>query len=304
MFLDTLPECSFEGVEFPVESFVVEGGNDAVDHVAYLRRGADIEPTGLRAYSGSFEVPLVDTQELVRRYGNLSEAKRFELISLFETTPIGSLIHPTKGQFRALIADWKESARGDERNGTRFTVLWREHNAEAGQLVSDTSGAPIDAPSTVAARAAAVDAAAVSLAEARGAGLSGFVLVVPTITEGLTLLDGAPLGFAATASLLAKMTQTVVGNLLLPALAPLDAHALNVALLGLRASLLELRSRFVPSTSTIRYFVPKVTMSVSDIAFAVYGDASLTAALYAANAFPDPLFVEAGTRITVIPASS
>jgi prophage DNA circulation protein len=301
-FLDTTPECSYEGVEFPVESFTVDGGNDAVDHTAYLVPGADIEPTGRRAYSGSFEVPLVDTADLVRRYGNLSEVKRFELVNLFETTPIGSLVHPTKGQFRVLIADWKETGRGDERNGLRLSITWREHNSEAGQLVTDANATPVDAPATVSARALAADAAAVSLATLRGAAVAGFVPVAATIAARLATLDGAPLGYAATTRTLSAMVDPVVANLMLASLAPLDAHALVTSLLDLRASLYQLASRYVPSTSTLRYFVPKVTMSVADIAFAVYGDASMTQALFAANAFPDPLFVEPGTRVTVIAA--
>ena len=304
LYLETLPECSYEGVAFPVESFTVDGGNDAADHAAYLRRGADIEPTGLRAYSGTFDVPLVDTAPLVARYGNLSTALRFDLFNAFETTPIGTLIHPTMGRFRALIADWKESAKPDERNGTRLSVTWREHNGEAALLLSDTGGVPQDAPSTVTARAAAADAAASSLATSRGAAVAGYAPLSATIAAGLTTLDGAPLGYAATIAAIAAMAAPVAANLALRSLAPVDAHAVTVALLALRTSLMLLRSRYVPSQATVRtYTVPSV-MSVSDVALAVYGDASRTAPLYAANAFPDPLFVAAGTRVTVIPAST
>ena len=38
---DQLPECSYRGIVFPLESSDMEGGNDFVEHTAYRRRGAD-----------------------------------------------------------------------------------------------------------------------------------------------------------------------------------------------------------------------------------------------------------------------
>ena len=59
------------GRTFPVQNAPAQGGNDVAEHVAYLRRGADVEPTGLKAYRGTFTIPLINTPRLEAIYGQL-----------------------------------------------------------------------------------------------------------------------------------------------------------------------------------------------------------------------------------------
>lgn len=47
--LANLAEAAYEGRTFPVQNAPTQGGNDVAEHTAYLRRGADVEPTGLKA---------------------------------------------------------------------------------------------------------------------------------------------------------------------------------------------------------------------------------------------------------------
>ena len=46
---DVIPEASYRGILFPVESADVDGGTDFVEHTAYRRRGADMERDNVKA---------------------------------------------------------------------------------------------------------------------------------------------------------------------------------------------------------------------------------------------------------------
>ena len=144
--LSNLPECSFEGTIFPVERCDWQGGNDLVEHTVYRRPGADIEPTGWKAYRGSLVIPLVNADRLVARYGELFPGLRYDLLELFRNTPIGALVHPTLGRLTVGIGEISETAAPDDRGGVRLTVNWVEHNASVFLLLSDSAtGEPTDA---------------------------------------------------------------------------------------------------------------------------------------------------------------
>ena len=131
--LRELQEASYEGLAFPVESAETQGGHDFAQHVAYRRRGADMEWTGLRAYSGTLTVPIFETPALVARYGSALDL-RFDLQQKFEGTPIGVLAHPTFGTFRAAITDWSEPLDANTRHHgnwvpARYVRAWLEELA-------------------------------------------------------------------------------------------------------------------------------------------------------------------------------
>jgi prophage DNA circulation protein len=64
----------------------------------------------------------------------------------------------------------------------------------------------------------------------------------------------------------------------------------------------DLRSRYAPTMVQARFFTVPETMALWQVARLVYGDASLTTLLRAANAISDPLAVAAGTVLTILPA--
>lgn len=291
---DQLAEASYRGIIFPLESADTDGGTDFAEHVAYRRRGADMEPAGLKAYSGTLVIPLVNAAPLVQRYGTLWPDKRFDLVQAFEDHPIGTLVHPTWGTLEVAILSWSTKDSPDLRNGQRMTVSWKEHNATLSQLVALDGALTTDPSTTVTAKATAADAL--------GAPFAGYRPVAPTIIAQCTLLEsGVVLPYSSVSSAFAVMFSAVAVALSTSSLASVAGHATVIALLNLRAGLVSYQARFAPGLINVRYLVVPSDMSVADIALLAYGDLSRTSSLYAANTFPDPLLVPAGTVVTVLP---
>jgi len=293
--LSTLAEATYGEITFPVSAVSMEGGHDFAKHVAYLRRGADIEPCGLKAYAGSFTIPCVNTPALVARYGELFRSLREGIVSLFEDVPIGTLTLPGYRTFTAGVEAWASDLSPEVRNGTDLKVTFTEHNATAALLAVGGS-TPTNTPATVAGRAASTDAALALVSP------SGWLPTASVIGAQLAALELAALPFTAVSECFRLMLAPVAFNLTLPLFAPAAAHAAVVELLALRASLYDLQSRYQPTLARKRLYTVPETMALWEVAQSVYGDASLTALLRAANSVPDPLFVLAGTVLVILPA--
>lgn len=292
---DLLPDCSYRNIAFPLENADVECGNDFAEHVAYRRRGSDMEPAGVKAYSGTLTIPLINTQRLVRRYGTLFPTKRNDLVRAFTRFPIGTLVHPTWGSLQVAILSWRTQDAPDVRNGQRMTVSWKEHNATLATLATLDGSLTSDPSTTLQQRAQRADTLA--------SGAAGYVPITPTILEKTTLLESrVSLSFSQTQGAFAVMFNAIAAALALGSLAGVDRYGAVVALLDLRAALSSYYSRYAPGIVGVRYITVPSDMSVADIALLAYNDLSKTQLLYAANSFPDPLFVRSGTIVTVLPA--
>ena len=292
---DTLSEATYEGIVFPVVDAPVEGGNDFAEHTAYRRPGADMEPTGWRALSGSLTIPLINTAGLVARYGVLWPDLRTVLLDAFRATPRGALSHPLLGNLTVGITDVQQSGSADVRNGVTLTVRWKEHNASVSLAVGADGVVTTDPTTTLNTRAAEADAA--------GAPLAGYTPVADTIDEQATFLEEAPRNYSEVTGALGRMDAAVAANIALPSVQALDGYAANVALLELRSALLSYRTRFVPGDASLRYYVVPTTMSVAKVAVAAYGSLAGLSLVLAANTFLDPLNIASGTVLTILPAN-
>lgn len=291
---DQLPEAEYRGIRFPLESSDMEGGNDFVEHTAYRRRGADMEPAGIKAYRGSLTIPLINSGPLVARYGRLWPDLRFELIDAFENHPIGTLIHPTWGSLEIAVQSWSASDDPSMRNGQRLKVAFEEHNGSLATLVGLDGAVTSDPTTTVQTQTARADAL--------GAPFAGYTATASPINAQMTTLESATsLTSSEITAAFRAMNGAVDRNLALPSLASTSAHAAVVALLAVRVSLQSYYARFAPNVAAVRYYRLPAEMSVAEIAQTVYGDISRVALLYAANSFTDPLLVPAGTLVTVLP---
>lgn len=292
--LADLAEASYEGRTFPVQNAPAQGGNDVAEHVAYLRRGADVEPTGLKAYRGTFTIPLINTPRLEAIYGQLFPGLRFDLLRLFESTPRGTLSHPTFGSMQVAITSWDEQLSYEQRGGSVLTVSWVEHNGSASLLVGPEGQTPANTPTTVSEAATEADTAMAAVG-------SGYTPVASKVDEQLTYLGEAPRSFTQVGDAFRQMLGPVNANLALPMFAAASAHDATVALLNLRAALFDLQSRYAPVLSQIRLYTVPTPMSVTEVAINVYGDATRTALLFAANAIPDPLLIPSGRVLKILP---
>ena len=292
-YLKDLAEFSFEGIRFPAQAAETMGGNDFVKHVAYRRRGADVEYTGQRAYSGSFTIPLVNSPQLVARYGDLASGVRYDLLNAFETTPIGSLQHPTYGLITAAIEEWSEPIDAGVRNGFVWTVKWSEHNATAGLLLGPDGALPTDTDATVETRA--------ETADTLGASVAGYRPTAPTARSQMTFLASAPRSYTQVNDAFRQMTDVVAFNLALPGMVGPASNAATRALLDLRSAIDDLRGRYVIGDGRRRYYTVPSGMALWEVSLAVYGTAARVRDLLGANTITDPLAVPAGTVVTVLP---
>ena len=69
--LSRLQEASFDGLEFPVETVEVNGGNDLAEFSAFRPPGVDVQPTGRKALRVSLVLPFITTHLLVAQDGTL-----------------------------------------------------------------------------------------------------------------------------------------------------------------------------------------------------------------------------------------
>lgn len=294
--LSDLPECSYEGTIFPVERCDWQGGNDLVEHTAYRRPGADIEPTGWKAYRGSLVIPLVNADRLVARYGELFPGLRYDLLRLFQDTPIGALVHPTLGRLTVGIGEISETTAPDDRGGVRLTVNWVEHDASVALLLSDSAtGEPTDAVASTEQLATEADTKVAAKA-------TTYSPMASVVTERLAYLSAAVRTHTQIAESIERMLAPVTANLALPALATASAHEAATACFALRAAIYALRDRLVPSALQQRFYVTPREMALWEVSLAVYGRADYVQLLRAANSLGDPTTVRAGKRLVVLPA--
>ena len=292
---DLIPEASYRGILFPLETADVDGGTDFVEHVAYRRRGADMEPAGLKAYKGTLTIPLINTGPLVQRYGTLWPDLRADLVQMFSDNPIGTLIHPTWGSLEVAILSWSAKDSPDLRNGQRLTVQWQEHNASLASLIALDGAVSTDPTTTVQSLA--------TTADELSAGKAGYIPLAPVFAVTMTKLETPEvLAYSEVLAAFSLLFGAINYALTLSSMTGLDAAAAYAALLTLRVATQGYYARFAPGISGVRYFVVPADMGVCEIAASVYGDLSKTSLLYAANSFSDPLLVPAGTVVTVLPA--
>ncbi len=292
---DLIPEASYRGIRFPLETADTDGGTDFVEHTAYRRRGADMEPAGLKAYKGTLTIPLVNTGPLVERYGTLWPDMRYELVTEFSDHPIGTLVHPTWGSLEVAILSWSTKDSPDLRNGQRLTVQWQEHNASMALLVTLDGAVSTDPTTTVQALA--------TTADELSAGKAGYIPLAPVFAVTMTALEAPEvLAYSEVLAAFSLLFGAIAYALSLASMTGLDAAGAYAALLTLRVATQGYYARFAPGISGVRYFVVPADMGVCEIAATVFGDLSKTSLLYAANSFSDPLLVPAGTVVTVLPS--
>jgi prophage DNA circulation protein len=291
---ESLIEASFEGIAFPTGKLSTEGGHDSVEHTAYRRNGADVEPTGVRAKRGTIEALFLNGIGA----GTIYPARLQQLLNAIERTPLGRLQHPTEGLLTAHVKTWRRDTDPQQRGGEVLELQWVEHNASVSRLATFASpaSAPADSPTAVTARASAADAA--------GTTLTGYAPTAATIAAQLAYLDAATRSYAQTRAALDAMQLVVTRNLALASLAVATAHPAVAALEALRASVYALRSRYLPDPSRVRSYTVPRTQPLWQLALHLYGDATRTDLLLRANAIHDPLFVRAGTVLTVPPRAA
>lgn len=287
-FRENLLDASYEGVKFPVSEAETETSHDLARHKAYRRPGADLEPLGLNEDSGTLVIPLFNDLDGFRGV-DMYPGRYRRLLDVIRTTPIGRLVHPTRGSIRAAVVVAKEKLLATQRNGIVLSLAWVEHTPSSGAVARTVSAeaayARLDDYDTAAATAGLVAAAKAEqlralLDEVQSVAATGLA-VLATIRALQTLLaeirESEEMGLAA--------NWPVVRSLAI-----------------FTASVNSLADVYAPDVDATRRFVLPATMSATDAALLLYGDARRADLLLKANRLPDPTRIREGTALTVPPA--
>jgi len=294
LFGETILVADYEGVQFHVTSESTELGNDLVVHTAYLRPGAELEPTGWKPEKGVLDCLFFNDIE-----PGLWPDRMKELLAAIRRKPIGSFVHPVSGLMTAALHTIHRETKSEERDGCRLRIEFIEHNASASSLLGFSNATRVDTPETAVRQAAAADAA---MAEAAPNG--GYTSTLAVIAAELDKLETQVRAVSEIESSLRAMANVVTEQIQLPLFAGSDGYQAVVALEALRASVVNLRSRYLPDASLIRQYVVPVTMPVWSVSKQVYGDASKADLIMSANSLPDPLFIAAGSVLQILPIQS
>lgn len=287
----------YEGVPLTIVDADSEGGHDLVEHTAYNKDGAELEPAGRKADRGKFEVAVLNG---IGDEGDWKE-RYVEIIRTFSSTPIGQLVHPTHGIFDAGLARWRVRASPEIRSGVYIDVEWIEHNAtiEIGDntfVVSDE-----DSPSSAVAQSSIADDLGASTNSSGFRVAPNYTEVSSTIQAQLDFIESQQRTRSEILAAFRTMTDAVDSRLALTDLNSASNHEITVALETLRAQVFSLRSRYFPSFALESLFIVPVEMAVWEVSALVYGDASLSNLIMTNNSISDPFFVRAGTTLRILP---
>lgn len=291
-----LSRAAFDGVDFPVAKASYQFGNNIVEHVAFARRGAELEATQRRPDRISYEIPLFNDSRLIAVYGEMLPGRYQQLAEAFDRK-IGRLIDPILGLLTVGVAEWSHDLDARQAtNGFVLRVSFVEHNGESSVVLgTDERPIPDDPASTATEAATAADAA---MAAADPTGATGYKPVAPTVSTQLAYLDGgARTPSQVDGALGAMRTATTAALSIFSAASAWEAVR---ALERLRAATFALRGVYAPRGSAGVYVAPR-SLALWEVALEVYGTAAERDRIAAANAVPDELAIAPGTVLVIPP---
>lgn len=283
-------EARFERIAFPVSAFGAADGHELVEHVSTGRRGADLEHTQEQAAKGWIEIPFFNDAGLVAKYGPLLPDLYYALVAKFREKPIGDLVTPSEGAFRAGIKSWSKEVRADQApGGFVLRIEWVEHNGESNALFTPYQPDPYE---EVIAAASAWDAFRAALDSDLLARTTALASIAETQVRALASGDLSPIEAIG-----------AVGVLLDPI-----SQNLRVVTSAANADAVEALERMWVATdqvfSEIGSLVPngyttQMPQAAWEVAQEVYGDASKAKLILDANDITDPLAIPPGTTLTI-----
>ncbi len=292
----TLLQGGFEGVSFTVVEASAEGGNDVIEHTAYLRPGSEIEFAGRRAERGKLHIAVLDDIG----DGDNWEERYVDIIRKFRENPIGELTHPLEGIFDAAIVRWSTSLAPDQRSGVYIDVEWIEHNGSIQEQPVLTT-MDEDSPSSTVSQAALADALGTETDDSGNRLIPTYTEVSSTITEQLEFIESEQRTRSEITAAFRTMQEAVDTRLALPELDSATYHEVTASLEALKAQILSLRTRYFPSFALESTFVVPTEMTVWEVANLMYGDVGYSNLVLANNSISDPFFIRQGTTLRILP---
>lgn len=301
---DGLPQCSFAGIVVPYESIDVQGG--VRDHVHEYPHsdGGDPELLGRKLYTFRITANFHDT---FRGYVDLWPDKLNLLLSTLESSTTAALVVPQYGTIQAYATSWTRQISTRVRSGEKVVIEFREDGAQVGldQIVDEH-------PLEVRSHALVLDAR-VKDAVAAGDSLSALqkdAAITGTdrdVFDSIGALANSIFAIQDTAALNGQLYGTKLLQLAslceradgLRSMQTTSSQPVVEALHALWAAAVRLADNVQGKSRAMQRYVTPTRMAMSDVAIALYRDASRTEDLLALNtgSYRDALAIPAGTTL-------
>ena len=296
---DRFPPASFNGTKFPVADVELKGGLRDHVHEYPHSPGGTPEKEGRKLYEITFTVIAQDTlAKYPRFYSDVLPAFR----GVFESQLTADLVVPNVGTIQAYCVDWTQKASGKSRSGE--SVVW--HFRE--DMPPDDLDAFIMSVSTSANLAGGVTnlGSAVDAAKTKN-GLTQFLNklgdLIAKANDVLSYKDAGDLyGNVLEAKLLGVADLCRQIDRLPQAADPTNwrcVYAMADILKAARDAITDLDSK----KQKLQVFSTPALMSISDVAKALYGDASRGMDILRLNAIEDAFAIPRGTSVRYYPAA-
>lgn len=290
---DQFQQASFNSTVFPVDEIEVRGGMREHVHEYSHSPGGTPELEGRKLYEIDLVCPFHDT---FRKYPKLYPDGLAAFRGTFESGTRATLVVPTIGSIQAYCYSWTQRAAGRTRSGERVTWRFREDqpadDLDAFLLKTSASGAALSAKAD-AFKAEITAAPTSSLFDDLLNAVNFAVSFKDTADRYGNLLEAKLLAVSSACSLLD--TNPLLRN---PVYFRI-AYAMQEIWRTANDALKDIMGK----KRQFQRFVTTATMSISDVARRLYGDASRGMELLQLNPIEDAFAIPANVSIRYYPAS-
>lgn len=299
--LETTAPTSFGGITFAAERIVLHSqGRQHVHEFPHMPAGAP-EKLGRGVWyltvTGNF-------QNRFAKFPGLYPDAMNQLRQLYEKQETNAFVHPTVGQFQAFISGWRQDYNpGKSLSGEKVEIEFLEDQRTAFLIATKPS------MTSVASSQSQLDAAVALLKTALGIFptpqlLGVFDAIRATSNAVQSLVDTAGLysGLLETKALeLASLCERA--DQLLPIQSPLALSIID-PLHDIWSQALTAGKQIQNAKAALGEWTTPRTMTIGDVALAIYGDTSRQSDLLSLNVIADPTSIPANTEITYFPTQA
>jgi prophage DNA circulation protein len=292
-FLASLGQCTFDGLAIPYENISVSNTQRKHVHLyPHINKGK-AEKLGVGLFS--IQISALFDASIEREYENNFPGTLNELLRRFKNGVTGKLYLPTRGTILAFCDEWKVDTSPKVTSGERATFSFCEDDEESFSLKNDFVNF---APDFRAAALSFADLWALYEAEQTPAEKSIFSKIDDAVNKVRAGFDQAELHQTLIAAKLERLVslcaeaEDKVTGMSKPGGFPL-LEALKELWSTSKAMAIDV---FTKDIQINDYFVP-ARMSITQVSWGIYGDATHVSDLLELNFFEDVMSIKAGTRV-------
>jgi hypothetical protein len=306
--LNQFKPMSFNGVEFPYDSYTVAGGIRRHKHEFPHSPGAAVEKLGRELYEISVSVNFTGGL-IAPRYNDLLLSLAV-LRDAFENEITAELNIPHIGTIQACADHWRETATGRNRSTIRGELTFYEDLNSAVALQNTVTVSP-------AAMASLLDQFNIERAGITPAPVPSSFQITPigpnsvNIFDAISDLTTSILGIKDQQELFGALVSSKINGLvalfkaadtLVPELNEPKHYKMLDAMHALWEAALKLQNDLQNTGFEARLYVTPKRMGIADVCVAIYGNTRSAAQLMQMNDLRDPLSIPPNSQIIYYPA--